>query len=122
MTLIETFGIIFVSVLIMISNIHILTVSHKELSLDKVPDYAVVHHNDDELRDRLSAIKSDSGIEELFYLSTCNRVLYLFVTDKRVDGTLMKSFFKDADLTPVKYFRGDEAAFYLFPIWLSVFE
>jgi len=120
MTLIGTFGTIFVPVLIMMSNIHILTVSHKELPLEKVADFAIVHHHEAELRDNLEALKAANNLEELFYLSTCNRVLYLFVTGEPVGRSLMKSLFKDADLTPVRYFNGDDAAFYLFQVASSI--
>ncbi|MCB0688987.1 MAG: glutamyl-tRNA reductase [Saprospiraceae bacterium] len=104
----------------MLSKIHILTVSHKELPLDKVTDYAVAHHNEEQLRDHLKTLKERNNVEELFYLSTCNRVLYLFVTGSEVDRHILQSFFGPADLAPVQYYTGAEAVFYLFQVASSI--
>ncbi|MCB0667788.1 MAG: glutamyl-tRNA reductase [Saprospiraceae bacterium] len=104
----------------MLSNIHILTVSHKELPLDKVPDYGIHFHHATELKQGLEKLKKKNNLEELFYLSTCNRVLYLFVTEKGVDRKLMSSLFGEVDLSPVKYHHGEEAVFYLFQVASSI--
>lgn len=104
----------------MLSNIHILTVSHKELPLEKVADYAIAHQNAADLKKHLETLKSHNNFEELFYLSTCNRVLYLFVTSEDVNRITLSSIFGEADLSPVKYFNGDEAVFYLFQVASSI--
>ncbi len=104
----------------MLSKIHILTVSHKELPLDKVPDYAIAYHDSIELRSSLAYLKNKHNLEELFYLSTCNRVLYLFVTESVIDSEFITSFFGSNDPGPVKYLTGDQAVFYLFQVASSI--
>jgi len=104
----------------MLSDIHILTVSHKELPLDEVPGFAFVHHNVDELRSGLERLKSDHQLKELYYLSTCNRVLYLFVTEQTVDSGFISSFFGSRDAGPVRHFRGEQAVYYLFQVASSI--
>jgi glutamyl-tRNA reductase len=104
----------------MLSDIHILTVSHKELPLDEVPGYAVVHHHVDELRNGLERLKACHELKELYYLSTCNRVLYLFVTEQTVDSEFISNFFDTREAGPVKHFQGEQAVYYLFQVASSI--
>jgi len=80
----------------MLSNFHILTVSHKETSLEKLPGYALHAQNEVSLRLALTDLKVILGIDELFYLNTCNRILYFFVAQQRVDDAFVKQFFKES--------------------------
>ncbi|MBK8502285.1 MAG: glutamyl-tRNA reductase [Saprospiraceae bacterium] len=104
----------------MLSTIHILTVSHKELSLDRLPDYSVVHHDEQQLRTRLLEIKHRHNLDELFYLNTCNRVLYLFVQKQPVDDDFINEFFIDRATDSIKHYRGEKAVFYLFQVASSI--
>lgn len=85
-----------------------------------MPDYAVVHHDDEQLKAKLVDFKLRHNLEELFYLSTCNRVLYLFVYREKVDDTFIQEFFPDRTTESIKHYRGEEAAFYLFQVASSI--
>jgi glutamyl-tRNA reductase len=63
--------------------------------------------------------KKVHAVDELYYLSTCNRVLYLFVSEKEVDQKFVSRFL-DGQTERFKYFRGEEAILYLFQVASSI--
>ncbi|WP_236974459.1 glutamyl-tRNA reductase [Membranihabitans maritimus] len=64
----------------MINNYKILTLSYQDATLDRLPMYMVSSENSEEEKEKLTKIKTLLGVQELFYLNTCNRVLYLVYT------------------------------------------
>ncbi len=64
----------------MLDGYHVLTLTHRQASLQTIGQ-AVVHGEDYGATLRL--LKSRLGWEELLYLATCNRVVYLFYTPVR---------------------------------------
>ncbi len=105
----------------MLSNFHILTVSHKEIALDLLPGYTVPHADEDELKLQLQKLKRDLELDELLYLSTCNRIVYFFVTEKTVDKSLIRSFFSEGvDISPVKYMQSEACLSYFFQVASSL--
>lgn len=102
--------------------------THKTTDLK---DIGRLHIEDDELAVRLSELKKDLEIEELFYLSTCNRVEFLLVTDQTPDEVFRRKFFaafdrtwkqKEIDwaTTHSRTFEGDDALRHLFYVASSV--
>ncbi len=76
--------------------------THKTTELK---DIGRLHIGDDEVGARLSQLRDRLGLNELLYLSTCNRVEFLMVTPHRLDEDFRNGFFrtlfpewKDADI------------------------
>jgi glutamyl-tRNA reductase len=62
----------------MIENYKILTVTHHTLNVEEIGHFVIKHDSSQELASHLSMMQDTFGIEEIMYLSTCNRVTYLF--------------------------------------------
>ncbi len=75
-----------------------ITVTHKTCNLKQIGDYVVPGDNN-QLEELLHDLKSEFGLEELIYLSTCNRILYVFSSPETIDTKFAKRFF--ASLNPV---------------------
>ena len=103
------------------SLFHILTVTHKELPLADLPAYAIAADSKDDLDKELHQIKEDLGLEELFYLSTCNRILFLYVADLSPSREVLHRFFSNAvDHERICHFSGAEAILHLFQVASSI--
>ena len=59
----------------------IIAFTHKNLELDQV---GIFHLNDDVQQQVLTELKAKLNLKELMYLSTCNRVEFLFTNDEVV--------------------------------------
>ena len=83
----------------MVENYKIITITHHDLNVNELERFVV--KNDDDINIKLSQIKTANQLDELQYLSTCNRVAYLFYTKQEVSDTFLKSFFTtvNPDLT-----------------------
>lgn len=64
--------------------------THKTTELK---DIGKLHIEDEDLEARLSYLKSKMQLDELFYVSTCNRVEFNMVTEREVDEAFRKEFF-----------------------------
>ena len=64
--------------------------THKTTELK---DIGRLHIEDDDLEVRLSHLKSELQLEELLYVSTCNRVEFNMVTEQEMDEAFRKRFF-----------------------------
>lgn len=64
--------------------------THKTTELK---DIGKLHIEDDDLEERLSHLKSELQLDELLYLSTCNRVEFTMVTEQEMDEDFRKRFF-----------------------------
>jgi glutamyl-tRNA reductase len=68
-----------------------ITITHKTANLQEIGDYVVMEH-DNNRQELLHKLKVEFGFEELLYLSTCNRILYLFTTPKKINSAFTKRF------------------------------
>ena len=102
--------------------------THKTTELK---DIGRLHIEDDTLEARLSHLKSELKLEELLYVSTCNRVEFLMVSDQDLDETFRRSFFaafnpewNSADIdwaaNHSRTFEGDKALQHLFYVSSSI--
>ena len=109
-------------------SLHILAFTHTNLELDQIGRF---HLDDNVLKDRLTFLKDIMDLDELMYLSTCNRVEFIFVSHASIDGSFLKRFFRafnpnwDADLVDsssenVDYFHSTEAVKHLFNVASSL--
>ncbi len=76
----------------MLERFKIITVTHKRISLKKIGDFVVHTPGEEPLSDRLQELKAQFGLEELYYLATCNRILYFFISDHLLDATFAARF------------------------------
>ena len=111
----------------MFSRYNIIAITHKTSALDQVGRF---HLSDLEVDDRLKQLKTDLNLSELFYLSTCNRVEFHFVstsTEKDIRAAFFKAFdaswssktIQEAVKNSVLY-SGEEAILHLFRVASSL--
>jgi glutamyl-tRNA reductase len=64
--------------------------THKTTELK---DIGKLHIGDDELESRLSHLKKSLNLDELLYVSTCNRVEFMMISDQDIDEAFRRKFF-----------------------------
>lgn len=69
--------------------LHIVAFTHRNLSLS---DVGKLHIAPDDQEVRLKSLKEEFGIAEMMYLSTCNRVEFVFVDNGQVNESYMVRF------------------------------
>ncbi len=71
----------------------LLTVTHKRVPLSELDRFFVARSADDaQCETRLRALKAHFGLSGLFYLQTCNRVVYFFSSSIDLDRDFEQSF------------------------------
>lgn len=111
----------------MLENYKILTITHRTTNLNKLGKYVIA----DPSQEKLAALKQHFGLEELLYLSTCNRVLYFFKSSSIFSTDFQEAFFKyinpaleNGSLSCLpeiaEYFDGREALNHLFEVASSM--
>lgn len=70
-------------------DLHILAFTHRQLEVSQV---GCLHIAEDKQVEALLALKKNLHLDELLFLSTCNRVEYVFFTEKEVDEEFISSF------------------------------
>ncbi len=78
----------------MLDNYKILTITHHNLNVDEIGNFVVHHEGKDDLKAKLIALKGQTRLEELIYLSTCNRVSFICYSNEEFDLDYIKDFFK----------------------------
>lgn len=115
----------------MIGNYKILTVTHRNTNLSELGSFVIGHSERQALKEQLQNVKERFDLDELFYLSTCNRVMYFFYTNQEVDPHMIADFFSfiNPSLSEteienlnknVSFFEGDEALRHLFEVAASI--
>jgi glutamyl-tRNA reductase len=75
----------------MLEQFHILAFTHKKMDVSEV---GKLHIELDKQHEVLNAFKETMELDELMFLSTCNRVEFLFCTSKIVDDQFIQHFFQ----------------------------
>lgn len=111
----------------MLRNLKILTVTHKSASLKELGAFVVKTSDSAPLRTQLEMLQAAFALEELWYVATCNRVFYCFVTKENLDNAFTTRFFQtiNSDLSfdslqSVLALEGEEAITYLFEVAASI--
>ncbi|MFP5470009.1 MAG: glutamyl-tRNA reductase [Bacteroidia bacterium] len=110
------------------NQIKILALTHKNLELNEV---GLFHLSDDILSKTLVNIKHLLNLNELMYLSTCNRVEFIFTTKATIDDDFLLNFFmafnpswRETELMfaaqKAEFFEGEKAIEHLFQVASSV--
>ena len=86
----------------MINNFKILTVTHRQTDLKAIKNFVVPADEGENVKVRLGRLKQDFELSELFYLATCNRVMYFFESERDVDNAFIRNFFQavNEDIDP----------------------
>ena len=79
----------------MLNGYKILTVTHRQTPLHRIGAFVVPHENENHLNTQLASLKKAMQIDELTYLSSCNRVLYFFYTEQPISSSFKFDFFKN---------------------------
>ena len=74
----------------MVNQFHIIAFTHRNFDVNKI---GKLHIDADFQKERLAGLKESLGLTEIMFLSTCNRVEFLFCTDSIVNTELVSRFF-----------------------------
>ena len=77
----------------MVKNYKLITVNHKVLNTEDLEHFIVRYDSQVDLTTKLQSIKKSFGQEEVIYLNTCNRVIFLFYGHKDIDQESVGDFF-----------------------------
>lgn len=72
-------------------QLKVIAFTHKSVDVDRI---GKLHIEADQLEFRLTHLKKSLAVDELMYLSTCNRVEFVFSTLKNPDIIFLRDFFK----------------------------
>ena len=90
----------------MLEQFHILAFTHKKMDVSEV---GKLHIELDKQKEVLNAFRQSMELDELMFLSTCNRVEFLFCTTKIVDDLFIQHFFQTLyphyELTQINVFE-----------------
>lgn len=78
----------------MLDGYQLLTVTHRQTPLQSIGKFVVSHPDEQTLKARLEALKASFGLDEMLYLATCNRVVYLFHTEEPLPAAFKVAFFQ----------------------------
>ena len=106
----------------------VIAFTHKNLSIDAL---GKLHIPDAELLTRLSNTKADIGIDELMFISTCNRVEFLLSSSMNFNERFLNNFFTqfypswdqaqiEWAVKNVSLFEGEKALIHLFAVASSI--
>ncbi|MBI3511172.1 MAG: glutamyl-tRNA reductase [Bacteroidetes bacterium] len=108
-------------------NTHIIAITHRNFSPGEIGAF---HLGDDRRVQVLNELKIVLGIQELLYLSTCNRVEFIFISEQEVNEKFVRKFFtafpvKTVSLTTraissAEIYSGDEALRHIFSVASSI--
>lgn len=76
-----------------LSSYKVITITHKSTPLKHIGHFVLPDMDEDQaMQQELERIKGALELQELFYLATCNRVLFLFTTLRSTDATFVHEF------------------------------
>lgn len=108
---------------IIMQQFHLLALTHRSIDLADIGRFHLAEENRTVVLER---VKNSCGLSELMYLSTCNRVEFLFVTDATVDRKFIAKFFQAFNAQEAKFaekaelFSGEAALQHLFEVSSSL--
>lgn len=106
-------------------EIHVIALTHKQFPLTTIGQFTL---SEDQRTEVLKDVKSIFGFSELMYLSTCNRVEIVFVTEKGFDQVLISNLLSvlcgcevdESWLNSIEWYEGEEAARHLLRVVASL--
>ena len=70
-------------------RLNVIAFTHTNLGLDEI---GRLHLEQDKVKTCLQKVKDEMNLDEIMYLSTCNRVEFIFVTTEQVDEHFVRRF------------------------------
>ncbi len=93
-------------------HLKVIAFTHKQIELKELGKLVICQEN---LTEKLHAVKAEFGIAEIFYLATCNRVEFVMITPQVVDKAFAKKFIEKFNLGMCSHHMGsfiDAASIY----------
>ena len=83
----------------MLNTVQIIAFTHRQFNFDEI---GLFHLDDKQRIDVLTKLKTNLDIDELMYLSTCNRVEFILSQEKKITKTFVEQLIKQllADQLP----------------------
>ena len=78
----------------MLKNLHTIAFTHRTMTVTNI---GLLHIEKEAQKERLSALKAIFNFEELYFLSTCNRVELTFLSKEKTKFSLTKELLKTAE-------------------------
>lgn len=105
-----------------------IAVTHKNFDINDIGRF---HLDGAQLKERLSELKNKTGVEELMFLSTCNRVEFLLNTTSELDRSFVEKFIHAAypelqkedaakTIASAQVYSGEKALNHLFQVTSSL--
>jgi glutamyl-tRNA reductase len=108
----------------MLQHVHILTLTHRHAKLKAIGTIVAAFEGGDKLRERLASLKDEKTVDEIFYLSTCNRISLMFTTKAEVNQEFREKLLPGADIpeavAEMEYLQGLKAVYHLFEVAASI--
>ncbi len=112
----------------MLDSFHIIAFTHRQLEVNQV---GLLHIDSNDQKQRLQNVKSALSIDELLFLSTCNRVEFMFTTQELINDDFIFQFIsalypqmeeakKKVFLSNNEIYSGEEAVNHLFSVASSI--
>ncbi len=73
----------------MLDSFHIIAFTHRQLEVNQI---GMLHIDGNDQKQRLQTVKSELAIDELLFLSTCNRVEFMFTTQQLINDEFISQF------------------------------
>ena len=109
----------------MLNSLHIIAFTHRDFNFDEI---GLFHLEDSSRINRLNKLKSELNVNELMYLSTCNRVEFILNSKQKIDTKFVETLVGNFIPTKrIKYFvdktavfSGKKAVHHLFSVASSI--
>jgi glutamyl-tRNA reductase len=111
-----------------LDSFHIIAFTHRQLEVNQI---GMLHIDGNDQKQRLQTVKSVLAIDELLFLSTCNRVEFLFTTQQLINDEFISQFIstlyphiedtkKSVFTSNNEVYSGEEAVNHLFSVASSI--
>ncbi len=81
----------------MVSQYKLITVNHKVLNTEDLEHFIVRYNSEEERYAKLQSLKEAFNQDEILYLNTCNRVIYLFYGKAQITQDAVSDFFTEVN-------------------------
>lgn len=111
-----------------LDSFHIIAFTHRQLEVNQI---GLLHIDANDQKQRLQTVKSELAIDELLFLSTCNRVEFMFITQQLINDEFISQFIstlypqleeakKGVFTSNNEFYSGEEAVNHLFSVASSI--
>lgn len=81
----------------MLENYKVITINHRKLNVNELDEFVIQYSNKEELQTHLDILKVKLDLDEIMYLSTCNRVVYITHTEQVCDLDFARKLFSQVN-------------------------